>query len=928
MKKSLLLKQLSFQEFFRHLNSENAAAVSVVTPNRRLAQVLKDCFSREQSNRQNAAWRTPDILPINAFTERIYQEAVYSIHSVEIPLLLTVTQAHALWQTIIQTSETGSKLLNTMQTAQSAYEAWQIVHAWRLTSDMHAYYLNDDCSAFQEWMEQYQSVLRENQYIDPACLVDLIVELCTQIEFNRPDNLYCYGFELLTPQQCFLLSKLQALGSKIHCVIPPYLNHQETGNANIARVSCRNTQEEIYQAATWARSRLEADCSVSIGVVVPALTNCRSTVQRIFQEVMQPDVRDALPQAQSQQKDRPFNISLGLPLTAYPVVDLALSVLALVQRGLTFDRASNLLRSPYIKGGDNEMHQRAMLCMQMRQKAEPFVTLEQLVSLLNVISQQSEQNTGNCQIQNPVLLEIFTALLSFSQTDIPHRSHHATYARLFLQMLQIVGFPGERALNSTEYQTAIKWQEVVADFATLDCVQESTSCAAAVEKLNAVVANTLFQPQTPHTPIQILGVMEAAGMVFDHLWVLGLSEEHWPMPSRPNPFLPYELQKKAGIPMKSTDEALNYSRQLQKNWLRGAKEVVLSHPVFSDGADAQAIAPSSLIRGIPERTAAEQHYKLHRDLIVDAARVERIIDHHVNLSKVPKVTGGTAVIKDYAACPFRAWAKHRLRVMDKDRPHVGFNARERGLLVHRVLHLLWQELKSKETLDTVLQTDLEKILCSVASRAIEEIGQWRPCVLSKRYRALEHQRLIHLMREWLDIEKKRDSFSIAATEKKYQLQLGDLALQVRVDRVDRLANGQFLIIDYKTRSYSISSMLGERLDEPQLPLYLVMTESDGPAVAGIAFAAINPGQMGFSAIVNETGLLPGVKAFSELAACAQFSTWHELTTKWKQDLTDLANGFISGDARVLPKRFPLTCQYCDLQALCRIHERFKNPDEE
>lgn len=928
MRKSLPLNQLSFHEFTRRLNSENAAAVSVVTPNRRLAQVLKDSFSREQSNRQNAVWRTPDILPITAFVERIYQDAVYSIHSVEIPLLLTVIQAQALWQTIIQTSETGSELLNTSQTAQSAYEAWQIVHAWRLTSDMHAYFLNDDCSAFQEWMEQYQSVLRENQYIDPACLVDLVVELYTQIELNRPDNLYCYGFELLTPQQYFLLSELQALGTAVHCIIPPYLNHQKIGNANIARMSCRNTQEEIFQAATWARSRLEADCSVSIGIVVPALTNCRSTVQRIFQEVMQPDVLDALPQAQSLQRNQPFNISLGLPLTAYPVVDLALSVLSLVQSGLPFDCASNLLRSPFLMGGESEMHQRAMLCMHMRQQAEPFVTLEQLVSLLHIVSRQSRQDTGNCQTQNPVLLEIFTTLLSFSKTDLPQKSHHAAYAKLFLQMLQIVGFPGERTLDSTEYQTVIKWQEIVADFATLDYVLESTSYAAAVEKLKAVAANTLFQPQTPHTPIQILGVMEAAGMVFDHLWVLGLSEDHWPMPSRPNPFLPYELQKKAGIPMKSTDEALNYSRQLQKNWLCGAKEVVLSHPKFSDVADAQTIAPSSLTRGIPERTTAVQHYKLHRDLIVDTARVERIIDHHVNLSKVPKVSGGTAVIKDYAACPFRAWARYRLRIMYKDKPHVGLNARERGLLVHRVLHLLWQELKSKETLDTVLQADLEKILCSIANRAIEEIGQWRPCALSERFRALERQRLIHLMREWLDIEKKRDSFSIAATEKKYMLQLGDLALQVRVDRVDRLANGQFLIIDYKTRSYSINSMLGERLDEPQLPLYLVMAESEGPTVAGVAFAAISPGQMGFSAIVNETGLLPGIKAFNELTACAQFSTWHGLTTKWRQDLTDLANGFINGDARVLPKRYPLTCQYCDLHALCRIHERLKNSNEE
>jgi ATP-dependent helicase/DNAse subunit B len=35
----------------------------------------------------------------------------------------------------------------------------------------------------------------------------------------------------------------------------------------------------------------------------------------------------------------------------------------------------------------------------------------------------------------------------------------------------------------------------------------------------------------------------------------------------------------------------------------------------------------------------------------------------------------------------------------------------------------------------------------------------------------------------------------------------------------------------------------------------------------------------------------------------------------------LADGFMNGDARVMPKKYPETCRYCDMQPFCRIRER-------
>ena len=914
--------QLPYHELLKRLDA-STTATTVVTPNHRLARALKDRFDHYQTEHHKEVWHSADILPFTSFLERIYLDALYSSQSFKIPLLLTSGQAHLLWQEIIQSSEVGKELLTIARTARLAYEAWQLLYAWQLSSEINNSFLDVDCSVFQAWAERYNEFLTKNHQVDPACLADLIIDVYEQIPIRKPEYLFCYGFEILTPQHITFLHKLKASGCEVIRVQPPVIAQSQSNSIVFKprRLGCVDRHEEVFRAALWARSRLEANPNASIAVVVPNLVNERKTIARIFAEVMQPDVRAALPHMQSQQSHTPFNISLGLPLTAYPLVDTALSLLELITYGLTYDRASNLLRSPFLGGSESEMNQRAVLDIRMRPYAAPFVTLEQILILVHQFGQDGEKNDESVGTQSPVLAKNLSALHSFYQNYLPRQGHHAVYAQLFSQVLQVMGFPGERTLDSAEYQTLKKWQEVVAEFASLDNVITVTSFADAVRRLKYMVANSVFQPETPRVPIQILGVLEAAGMVFDHLWVMGLSDEQWPLQPHPNPFLPYSVQKKARIPMGSVTEALNYSRQLTDGWLRSAKEIIVSYPRFGDGIDAQEIMPSSMIRAMPEGVVDLPQFKHHRDLMIDASNLECITDDHVKPLAQQAVTGGVAVIKDYAACPFLAWARHRMKIEDRMEPHAGLNALERGILVHHTLCLIWRQLKTKDALDTIQQIDLEEMLTYAVDQAISAINKSRPHAVTRRFAAIERRRLKHLLRSWLDEEKKRDNFSVVETEESHTIKIGELKLKGRLDRLDKLHNGQLLIIDYKTRKFKIETMLGERPDEPQLPLYLVMIESMASTAAGVAFASIKKGQMGFSAILSELNVLPGERAFSQIKSCTQFQTWDDLVAKWKHDLTQLASGFLSGDARVSPKHHPVTCQYCEMQPFCRIHER-------
>src|SRR5436190_24174529 len=95
---------LSKTELFARLAQGHAAGVTVVTPNRRLAQVLRAEFDVFQVNRNKTVWEDADILPYASFVERMYEDALYGEGGAALPMLLTPPQARELWEEAIRAS--------------------------------------------------------------------------------------------------------------------------------------------------------------------------------------------------------------------------------------------------------------------------------------------------------------------------------------------------------------------------------------------------------------------------------------------------------------------------------------------------------------------------------------------------------------------------------------------------------------------------------------------------------------------------------------------------------------------------------------------------------------------------------------------------------------------------------------------------------
>ena len=845
---------LSKPELFARLAEGHAAGITVVTPNARLAQELAAEFDAFQRAKGLPLWEAPDILFVHAFVKRLWEEALVSDRGARLPPLLGAAQEQHLWEQILE----KSGLLAVPQAAAQCRDAWNTLHAWRIRGGPASEETAEDAAAFAAWAREYER--RTRGELDAARLPDAVLDFVQK----KPKLLVAYAFDIVAPQTRAFLSRFELAQCQ-----------PEARGGTAVRCSFASAKEEVEAAAKWARARLE-EGRRRIGVVVPDLKKRRREVARIFSRVMQPGYN--LPGVT--KTPLPFNVSLGLPLDAYPLVGAALDLLELSLGGIAFERASRLVRSPFLFGAEGERARRAALDVGLRRNLDATVSLPKLVGAAE-----------RCP-QLRACLETLFQTVKDVRAETP-----AEWARHFSAVLDAAGFPGERVLDSDEYQTLAKWHDALSELSALERVSKRMSPRESLAVLRRLCADTLFQPESPDAPVQVLGVLESAGLRFDCLWVTGLTDEAWPLPARPNPFIPVSLQKKAGIPEASAEGSLELDRRLTAEWTHAADEVVFSFPAKDKDRD---VAPSTLILGIAQGKPAIAEFPRYRDLLFNNRKMVESEDAKGPAFAGREVRGGTRVLADQAACPFRAFAKWRLAADELDEPVDVPDARTRGILLHAFMKFLWRDLKGSES----LSKDLEPALAAAAEAAVKEVE------LEGRFAELERTRLARLGREWLLIEAQRPPFSVALTEEKRKIEVSGLQFDARIDRMDALAGGGHALIDYKTGAQSsLKLWLGERPDEPQLPLYLL---NSAEPVSVIAFAQLKTGEMRFRGYSKDKGALPRVE---------QPDNWQGLLGVWKKETDALGAGFAAGEARVDPKHGLDTCRLCHLQTLCRVHEK-------
>ncbi|HEX4858740.1 MAG TPA: PD-(D/E)XK nuclease family protein [Usitatibacteraceae bacterium] len=899
--------------------------VTLVTPNRRLAAWHHRQFAAAQQAAGLRAWLTPDILPFPAFIERSWH--VCGQHGEQPPArLLDAPQECLLWEQVIREADPAlaEGLLNVAMAARQAAAAWALASAWQLLPAMQKFAFEGDAALFRNWAQRFRERCRNRSLISVAELPDALATSIGNMPAGSaalPARLLVAGFDIVTPQQHHLWRILREAGVAVEAIELP----AREGCKPAVRHEFAAAQAELRACAAWARDRLERDPLARIGIVVPDLEARREQVIRQLTDALDPLAR-ASAAGETDHVSALFNVSLGRPLADYALVRDALLVLdCTLGRPLPFLDFSALLRSPYLGGADDERLERAGLDARLREEGTSQLTFAALRAKL--VGAGSLRGVAECCPQFLRLLDRVHAGVESTTRQAPATASPQEWSRRFGAWLGAWGFPGERALDSTEFQVHAKLRDAFSALAMLEVVQPRMRGAEALAQLRRIAADTLFQPESLNrggAPIEVLGILESAGQGFDALWVCGLSDAAWPRAARPHPFIPATLQCSAGVPEASAAASLALDRRVTQGWLRLCGEVVFSHPRCENADEEVSREASALIRDValapPARLAGD--FDLAGALQAIGRREPLVDALPPALPNSTHVRGGANVVRDQAACPFRAFARHRLGARTLAVPEAGPTAMQRGNLLHRVLFLLWGRIGDHATLAGMEADALQAAVSELVARAIDE-ARAQGTSLEGRYARIEHRRLCLLLTRWLDYERSRRPFAVVEREALRNVALGGLRMDLRLDRLDRLDDGSHVLIDYKTGAAKMSSWLGARPDEPQLPLY---AHTASELIAALAFARVRRGQprkvFGFEGVSVVDGLLPDVGAAETRAAVRKlgFQSWDQLAKAWGETLQRLAADFAMGSAPVDPKAAGQTCGQCDLQGLCRIAE--------
>jgi RecB family exonuclease len=422
-----------------------------------------------------------------------------------------------------------------------------------------------------------------------------------------------------------------------------------------------------------------------------------------------------------------------------------------------------------------------------------------------------------------------------------------------------------------------------------------------------------------HTPLALYGAR------YEHVVVLGLGEGLLPARLTDDPWLDAEERRRlslAGVPQEGAAEGslwLTRPKVLDRRPLPASR--------FLKRLSAVAIEPEPLAAGVEElrRALLGRPEELGDDPVATAARaalaVERrresaaapdAFDGVLGQSLAPPAVFSVSELRTLGQCPFRWFAERRLGLAEPEEAAAEPEPSLRGSLVHLVLALVARAAglagrpADRELMAALVEPALDLAVGGAAGD--ERLSGAAAAMGSSFVRAQTELQRLEALSFWpLERDEIRAQLQTAVLAPGF-LDEGaapvaievwlkgcwrDLPVHGRADRIDRLADGSELLLDYKDRGGNsrppgIQGPDGGLTVDLQLPIYQALRGG----AARAAYLNLRSGQRAKAPAENQDELL------------ADFAA-------------DVPRRFADGDFAIAPDRGRAACEYCACDLVCR-----------
>jgi probable DNA repair protein len=832
-----------------------------------------------------------------------------------------------------------------------ASESFRTAVEYHIPLDSPQMSASSDTRAFSGWAAEFHRQLTAHRWTSPAFFTRELASCLHGLRnaLQLPQQVFVFVPEI-TPERRSFLDALATAGVQV-TFSPEFAPEHEQGapNTTLARYEFDGVADELRAAAQWARQQVEASPDVRVGVILFDLDRRLPQVQSAFRSILHPEhllggndvASDTTQDTAPHSAPSAFEIASPIALADYPVVRCALQLLSLFAAPIEFSAFQSALRSPYLAEAPEAVDR---FLARIRKNARRQVSSEDLATWLRETLRETSRESSRGTNDVPRLRAALDALpkhSAFSSMQAP-----AYWADISRRILQAFGWPAGVPLNSEEYQCTQSWRELLTSVSSLELLDWRTDFRGFVARLERAAAAQNFKPETLNAPVQIMDATESEGSVFDALWIGSCSDDLWPDSPKISPLIPIALLKEAGVALVGTPQADLRLSRITSRLLQSAPQICLSLARRTDDEREQRWSPAFVGTCAPftipgeaiemPPLLAERFESANLQVISDSAAPA--------LESTEVARGGTSLLQEQSNCPFRAFAIRRLFARQDQGPNEALAPTDRGKIIELALQLIWDQLKDSEGLHradraSVVENAVKQAMADVLSNdafsndvlSSNEVSpsstdlsnndpsndaQW-----TARFHALECQRTIDVITEWLALESTRKPFHVVGHQLPVELNLSGLRLHGRIDRLDEICDAH-VVIDYKTGiSNSVGAWQVPRPQMPQLPFYALAMLQQKFNLAGVSFAVVRKGESGFKAYLSDKDLLPCPNTAEHIFGLA----FDEYTGRWAAELESIASAFVRGHAAVDPKIPPgksgSSCDHCHLASLCRVGDR-------
>ncbi len=419
---------------------------------------------------------------------------------------------------------------------------------------------------------------------------------------------------------------------------------------------------------------------------------------------------------------------------------------------------------------------------------------------------------------------------------------------------------------------------LAAETAAVFLGERALDYAGFVALLQSVLENAEWMaPDNPHRPaITVMRMLEARGLRYPFVAVLGLSEGIFPRVERPDPILDEDLRAQLGMQSRLGQDQLGLFYQAVTRADRG---LLLTRPYLTDTGDPWEPSPYwNAVRAIfPDLVRRVRPEDLRP--LADAASPDELLFWHARLKGIgtsdlqggalaslsqryasvrsaqirlkallKRVDGANSPaapaelialagarfgtdhvwsvtrLESYLSCPFRFFVENMLQVEAHNPPEWDFDVSQLGSMLHSILERAYRTAGDPADVQQVLdalQTAAEEVFHDAP-----RVYAFRPSPLWDRQRAELYKKLEDTVN---DLAALGDGWRPLYFELPFGMQgqpplelvIDGRIIRLRgvIDRVDRNENGDLRIVDYKTGGSHLSKsdlIEGRRL---QLPIY-------------------------------------------------------------------------------------------------------------